>query len=59
MSKRSIDSAEFQEILHNLRLENILLPIELQKKIIQIINSERIITPELIKKVVADANGEV
>lgn len=50
----TIESKEFQQVLHNLRLENMSLSADLQKIVIDLVNYNATITPELIKKVVAD-----
>lgn len=54
MSKLTLDSKKFQNVLHNLRLENLSLSNELQKKILKIVNDDVKITPEIIKGIVAD-----
>ncbi|WP_147545695.1 Zn-dependent hydrolase [Rubeoparvulum massiliense] len=57
MVKLSVGSKEFQQVLHNLRLENMTLTIELQRKVIEVVNRNEIITPKLIQRIVAD--GEI
>jgi len=53
----TIESKEFQQVLHNLRLENMSLPADLQEIVINIVNRKEAITPELIKRIVE--NGKV
>ncbi|MBW8349894.1 Zn-dependent hydrolase [Bacillus sp. IITD106] len=48
----TVESKEFQQVLHNLRLENMSLSTELQKRVIRLVNSDVTITPELIKRIV-------
>lgn len=48
----SVKSKEFQQVLHNLHLENMSLPLELQQKIIEIVQSKQEITPDLIRGLV-------
>ncbi|MBS4208513.1 Zn-dependent hydrolase [Bacillus sp. FJAT-50079] len=52
MSGLSIESKEFKQILHNLHLENMSLPVELHQKIIEIVQNKQEITPELIRGLV-------
>lgn len=49
-----VESKEFQQVLHNLRLENMSLSAELQEIVVGLVNRNELITPELIKRVVVD-----
>lgn len=53
----TVESKEFQQVLHNLRLENMSLSTELQEIVIRLVNRNETITPELIKRIVE--NGKV
>lgn len=53
----TVESKEFQQVLHNLRLENLSLSSELQKTIVRLVNSKETITPELIKRIAS--NGKI
>lgn len=54
MSMLTLESKKFQDVLYNLRLENLSISTELQLKIIEVVNSGKTITPEIIKGIVAD-----
>lgn len=53
----TVESKEFQQVLHNLRLENMNLSSELQKIVIHLVNSGEKITPVIIKRIVV--NGDI
>ncbi|MBE1556447.1 Zn-dependent hydrolase [Sporosarcina limicola] len=53
MLKLSVESKEFQQILHNLRLENMSLPLELQHKVVEVVQSKQKITSELIQGLIS------
>jgi len=57
MPTLNLKSREFQDVIHNLRLENMSLSIDLQKKVIEVVTSGITVTPELIKRIAA--NGKV
>lgn len=50
----TVESKVFQQILHNLRLENMSLSAELQEMVVSLVNRNVTITPELIKRIVTD-----
>lgn len=52
-----LNSPEFNRVMKNLQLENLHLSDTLQKKALEIVNSGMVVTPDLIKK--ALANGEI
>ncbi|WP_100401976.1 Zn-dependent hydrolase [Bacillus sp. FJAT-42315] len=49
MKKLTLESKAFQQILQNLRLENLNLPLPLQNKVIELVNVEVEIAPNLLK----------
>ncbi|HLQ94777.1 MAG TPA: Zn-dependent hydrolase [Pseudogracilibacillus sp.] len=50
MKDLAVDSAEFQRIMLNLQLENMMLPPHLQQKVIELINANKEITSAMIKQ---------
>lgn len=52
-----LNSPKFNRVMKNLQLENLHLSDTLQKKALEIVNSGMVVTPDLIKK--ALANGEI
>lgn len=57
MKDLKLESKEFQRVLQNLHLENLSLPLAMQKKVVELVNSKVTITPNLIKDLVR--HGEV
>lgn len=57
MKQIQLDSPEFNRVLKNMELENLYLNDSLQQKAVEIVNSGLKITPNLIKK--ALANGKI
>ncbi len=57
MKQIQLNSPEFNRVLKNMQLENLVLSHSLQQKALEIVNSGIIITPALIKE--ALANGKV
>ncbi|MCG7334431.1 Zn-dependent hydrolase [Sporosarcina sp. ACRSM] len=57
MKQIQLNSPEFNRVMKNLQLENLHLSDTLQKKALEIVNSGMVVTPDLIKK--ALANGEI
>ena len=51
LKELTMESREFKRILHNLHLENLSLPYDMQKKVLELVNSNEIITPTLIKDI--------
>ncbi|MEF2293974.1 Zn-dependent hydrolase [Virgibacillus dokdonensis] len=54
MAKLTIESKEFQQVLANLRFENMFLSPELQKKVVSLVNNDKRITQETIKRIIAN-----
>lgn len=54
MVRLSVGSKEFQQVLHNLHLENMSIPQELQQKIAEVVQSKQKITPDLIRRLVLE-----
>lgn len=54
----SVESKAFQQILHNLRLENMSLSAELQEVVVSLVNRNVTITPELIKGILQEYEGQ-
>ena len=57
MKQIQLNSPEFNRVLKNMELENLYLNDSLQQKAVEIVNSGLKITPNLIKK--ALANGKI
>ena len=57
MKQIQLNSPEFNRVLKNMELENLHLNDSLQQKAVEIVNSGLKITPNLIKKVLA--NGKI
>ena len=49
MEELNLESKEFKRVMHNLRLENMTLPVKEQEKVLELINENITITPTLIK----------
>lgn len=54
MPTLTLKSKEFQDVVHNLRLENMNISNELQKKVLEVVKSDLTVTPELIKRIIAN-----
>lgn len=48
----TVESKEFQQVLHNLYLENMSLPADLQEVVVSVVARNMPITPELIKRII-------
>lgn len=53
MKELTKESIEFKRVMHNLRLENIILSPKIQKRIIKHVNQNQKISPTLIKEMLA------
>lgn len=53
MKQVTLESKEFKRVLHNLHLENMNLTPKIQKRIIELSNQEKEISPALIKEMLA------
>ncbi|MFD0942872.1 hypothetical protein [Savagea faecisuis] len=51
MKELKLDSKEFKRVLHNLHLENLSLSLDMQKKVLDLVNAKVSITPTLIKDI--------
>lgn len=51
MKELTLESKEFKKVMHNLHLENLSLSLDLQKKVLELINTKTSITPTLIKDI--------
>lgn len=54
MKQIQLNSPEFNRVLKNLQLENLSLTPAFQQKVIEIVNSGILISPEVIKEALAD-----
>ncbi|WP_062199647.1 hypothetical protein [Massilibacterium senegalense] len=50
MKKIYLNSSEFNRVLKNLHLENLSLSPALQKKVIELLNTHKALTPNIIKE---------
>lgn len=57
MKELKLESKEFKRVLHNLHLENLSLSLDMQKRVLDLINSKVSITPTLIKDILR--HGEI
>lgn len=57
MKELKPESKEFKRVIHNLHLENLSLSPNMQKKVLDLVNSNVTITPTLIKDILR--HGEV
>ncbi len=51
MKELTLESKEFKKVMHNLHLESLSLSLDLQKKVLELINTKTSITPTLIKDI--------
>jgi len=57
MRELKLESKEFERVMHNLHLENLSLSPDMQKRVLELVNSNVAITPTLIKDILQ--HGEV
>ncbi len=55
MRQIQLNSPEFKRVMKNLQLENLHLSDTLQKKALEIVNSELVVIPDFIKKTLANS----
>ena len=51
MKALNLGSKEFRRVMHNLHLENLSLSPEVQEKVLELVNTKTLITPNLIKDI--------
>ena len=51
MKELTLESKEFKKVMHNLHLESLSLSLDLQKNVLELINTKTSITPTLIKDI--------
>ena len=51
MKELTLESKEFKKVMHNLHLESLSLSLDLQKNVLELINTKTSITPTLIKNI--------
>lgn len=54
MKRIQLNSPEFKRVLKNMQFENIYLSQSLQKKALEIVDSNQLITQDLIKEAIAN-----
>lgn len=51
MKELNLESKEFKRVMHNLHLESLSLSPDMQKRVLELINTKTSITPNLIKDI--------
>jgi len=51
MKELTLESKEFKKVMHNLHLESLSLSLDVQKRVLDLINAKTSITPTLIKDI--------
>lgn len=51
MKELTLESKEFKKVMHNLHLESQSLSLDVQKRVLDLINAKTTITPTLIKDI--------